>query len=272
MTRQFDSLEIDWDTRTVEVEYSLIEGKARDRDLIVFLHEGLGSLSLWKDFPARLCADTGCSGLVYSRPGYGRSTPFDSDEFWNTNFMHQQAYDVLPKVLAGLNIDLENNSIWLFGHSDGASIALLYSAAHPVQVEGLIVVAPHIIVEDKTINSIRRLVKNYRKSDLKHRFATHHLEPDLTFFGWSRVWLDRKFRSWSIRSELQRIKAPVLAIQGTEDEYGTAQQIDGIQVELPESETYWITGCGHAPHRTHQEKLLTRSVQFIRENRIKCES
>ena len=266
MTHQTETFEFVWDSRTVALEYQLIAGQRPDAPLIVFLHEGLGSLSLWKDFPGRLCSATGCRGLVYSRPGYGQSTPLDQSSFWGTDFMHRQAYEVLPELLAGLDVHPGQNRIWLFGHSDGASISLLYSAAYPEHVDGLVAVAPHIFVEDITIKSITQLVENYLPSGLNRKLATHHRDPDATFYGWSHVWLAQTFRDWSIESELQKINTPVCVIQGTDDEYGSQKQVLGINKQVKNLETHWITGCGHAPHRTHSQELLDYSITFIQQN------
>ena len=265
MTHPVRFVEIPWDNRTIELEYSFVGPSNPVAPLIVFLHEGLGSLSLWKDFPARLCAASGFQGLVYSRPGYGRSTPVDHDTFWGTDFMHRQAYDVLPGLLAGLDINPAHKPIWLFGHSDGASIALLFGARYPELTRGMILVAPHIVVEDITVASIRKLQRSYRQDNLAAKFARHHIDPDATMRAWSRVWLDEEFLNWSILPELSQISAPVLAIQGTDDEYGTYKQIAGIAEQVSDIEVFEIPGCRHAPHRTHTEALLMRSLQFLRQ-------
>ncbi len=265
-TGQPDFIELNWNDRTVQIEYRFLGNADSDVPLIIFLHEGLGSLSQWRDFPSRLCKETECRGLVYSRPGYGHSTSFDGNEFWGTDFMHRQAYEVLPSFIAELNIDCANSRIWLFGHSDGASIALLYSAAFPDFVEGLIAVAPHIMVEEVTVKSIRRLKDTYHKNSFRKKFAAHHADPDSTFYGWTRVWLDPTFRSWSIESHLSDIRSPVLIIQGTDDEYGTINQVVGISSRLNNAMSVQIPDCGHAPHRTHPDALLTYSAQFMQKN------
>ncbi len=252
-----------WDQRSIRLEYTCVGIENPVAPLIVFLHEGLGSLRLWKDFPNRLCAATRCRGLVYSRPGYGQSTPFPTNEFWGTDFMHRQAYEVLPALLTNLGIDGSRDQIYLFGHSDGASIALLYASRFADFVNGLIVVAPHIMVEAVTVNSINRLKKTYGTGDMKIKFSAHHIDANATFSGWSQVWLDQAFRSWSIESELHKIQSPLLIVQGTKDEYGTVGQVNSIIQKLPNSEYMEIPGCGHAPHRTHPDALLSRSTQFI---------
>lgn len=256
-------LEIDWDSRTIAVEYRFISADVNDAPLIIFLHEGLGSLSLWKEFPNRLCRAIGYRGMVYSRPGYGRSTPFDRNADWGIDFMHRQAYEVLPTLLQRLNINPGKDKVWLFGHSDGASIALLYGAANPNTIQGIIAVAPHVMVEDITIDSIRHLERIYRTSKLSKKFAAHHASPDATFDGWCRIWLDHNFRKWSIEADLNAIKVPVLTVQGTDDEYGTAKQISTIGQYTKNTQAYWIKNCGHTPHRTHPDELLDCSATFI---------
>ena len=258
-----------WDQRSIRLEYTFVGVDNPAAPLIVFLHEGLGSLRLWKDFPNRLCAATRCRGLVYSRPGYGQSTPYPANEFWGTDFMHRQAYEVLPALLAKLGIDGGRVRIYLFGHSDGASIAMLYASRYADLVNGLIVVAPHTMVEAVTVNSINRLKKTYATGDMKNKFAAHHIDADSTFSGWSKVWLDQAFRSWSIEAELHKIQSPLLIVQGTKDEYGTVDQVSRIIQKLPNSEYMEIPGCGHAPHRTHPDVLLRCSTQFIQRNSTK---
>ena len=252
-----------WDQRSIRLEYTFVGVDNPVAPLIVFLHEGLGSLRLWKDFPNRLCAATRCRGLVYSRPGYGQSTPYPANEFWGTDFMHRQAYEVLPALLTKLGIDGSRDPVFLFGYSDGASIAMLYASRYANFVNGLIVVAPHIVVEAVTVNSIKRLKKTYATGDLKIKFSDHHVDADTTFSGWSQVWLDQAFRSWSIESELHKIQSPLLIVQGTKDEYGTVDQVSRIIQKLPNSEYLEIPDCGHVPHRTHPDVLLNCSTQFI---------
>ena len=256
-------VKLHWDQRSIRLEYTFVGVDNPAAPLIVFLHEGLGSLRLWKDFPNRLCAATRCRGLVYSRPGYGQSTPFPANAFWGTDFMHRQAYEVLPELLTKLGIDGSRNRIYLFGHSDGASIAMLYASRYADIVNGLIVVAPHTMVEAVTVKSINRLKKVYGTGDMKIKFAAHHIDADATFSGWSQVWLDQAFRSWSIESELHKIQSPLLIVQGTKDEYGTVDQVSRIVQMLPNAEHMEIPGCGHAPHRTHPDVLLSCSTQFF---------
>ena len=169
MTSAVEFIEVDVAGRRWRIEHQWIGRERVDEPLIVFLHEGLGSLSMWKDFPQQLCDEVGCRGLVYSRPGYGRSTPRAPDEHWGVDFMHQQAHEVLPALLEALGI--AQDPPWLFGHSDGASIALLFAARFPQRLSGLVLVAPHIMVEGVTIENIERARQAYLSTDLPEKTA-----------------------------------------------------------------------------------------------------
>ena len=219
---------IPWRGRTVQIEHQWIAPERRRAPLMVFLHEGLGSVSMWRDFPARLCDALGWRGLVYSRPGYGRSTPRAADEPWAPDFMHQQALELLPTLLNALGIDTRQQPPWLFGHSDGGSIALIHAARHPERVAGAIVLAPHILVEDISIRSIEQARVVFEQGDLRERLARHHDDPDSAFWGWNNAWLSPDFRRWNLTAELVHIRCPLLAVQGIDDEYGTLAQIRGI--------------------------------------------
>jgi len=195
-------VDIDWCGRPVRVEHAWVGRERAGRPLIVFLHEGLGSVSMWRDFPHRLCDAVNARGLVYSRPGYGRSTPRAADEAWNLDFMHRQAHQVLPALFEALDIDAAREKPWLFGHSDGGSIALLYAARWPGHLSGAIVMAPHIMVEDLSIASIQKAREAYDTTDLKSRLARHHDDPDSAFRGWNDIWLHPPFRQWTIEAEI----------------------------------------------------------------------
>jgi len=256
-------IEIDWAGRHVRIEHQWIARERGAAPLIVFLHEGLGSLSMWKDFPQRLCDAAGCRGLVYSRPGYGRSTPRAAEEAWGLDFMHRQAYEVLPAFLRALGIASNKTRPWLFGHSDGGSIALLYAARFTSQVAGLVVAAPHIVVEDLSVRSIARSRAAYLDADLRERLARYHDDPDSAFWGWNRIWLNPPFRDWSIEAEIEAITCPLLAVQGAGDEYGTLEQIRGIARRVPQAQLLELADCGHSPHRDQPERLLAASAEFI---------
>ena len=249
--------ELQWRGQPLQLEYQWVGDAASTEPVIVFLHEGLGSLAMWKDFPARLCAEPGFKGLVFSRYGYGRSTPKPPNERWPVSFMHEQAFDVLPALFDALGV----HRPWLFGHSDGGSIALLHAARFPVA--GLVVVAPHILVEDLSIASIEKARAAYAGTDLRQRLARYHADPDSAFRGWNDIWLDPSFRAWNIEPELARIEAPVLAVQGEDDEYGTLEQIRGIARALPKTRLLVMPECGHSAHRDQPEELIRHTTEFI---------
>ena len=251
--------------RAVQIEYAWIDADRASAPLVVFLHEGLGSLAMWRDYPRHLCAAAGARGLVFSRPGYGRSTPRAADEKWPVDFMHRQAHDVLPALFAHLGI---TEPVWLFGHSDGASIALLFAAAFPDRVAGIIAVAPHILVEDVSIRSIETARTLYRTTDLRKRLARYHAEPDSAFWGWNDAWLDPAFRTWNIEDSVAKIQCPVLAVQGEDDEYGTMAQIEGIARRLPHARLLKLAASGHSPHRDQPAALTAAAVAFLRTHAV----
>ena len=257
MTVEF--IEVAWRDRRVLIEHEWLGAADSAGPLIVFLHEGLGSLAMWRDFPARVCTATGLRGLVYSRPGYGRSTPRGPQEAWDLDFMHRQAHEVLPALLAALGVP---QPVWLFGHSDGASIALLYAARFATA--GAIVLAPHIVVEDLSVASIEKAKTAYETTDLRSKLARYHDDPDSAFWGWNRIWLHPPFRQWSIEAEIASIACPLLAVQGVDDEYGTLEQIRGIARRVPQTRLLEIPACGHSPHKDQPEALLSASTHFIR--------
>ncbi|MFC3110693.1 alpha/beta fold hydrolase [Undibacterium arcticum] len=251
--------DIQWRNSQLRLEYQWVGARRSEHPVIVFLHEGLGSIALWKDFPASFCRAYGFTGLVFSRYGYGQSTPRIAEEKWPVSFMHEQAHQVLPVFFSHLGIARP----WLFGHSDGASIALLYASRFSQQLSGIVVAAPHIFVEDKTIDSIRAAREVYVTQDLRSRLARYHADPDSAFWGWNDVWLDPAFRSWNIENDLTAITCPVLAIQGKDDEYGTLEQIYGIQRKIPATQIVVLPQCGHSPHRDQSEALSQEVAHFI---------
>ena len=252
-----------WRQQAVQIEYQWVGTDQPDAPLVVFLHEGLGSVAMWRDFPATFCAATGFRGLIYSRPGYGRSTPRAPDEHWAPDFLHQQAHEVLPALLLALGIDTLAAPPWLFGHSDGGSIALLHAAAFPERVAGAVVLAPHIFVEDLSVRSIAQAREAYLNTDLRQRLARYHDHPDSAFWGWNDIWLDPAFRDWRIDTELGAIRCPVLAVQGLDDEYGTLAQIEGIAAAVPGTELLTLPECGHSPQRDQPDALISAAGKFI---------
>lgn len=255
---------IDWAGNNVQIEYQWVAWSDDAQPLIIFLHEGLGSVSMWKDFPKQLCEAANCRGLVYSRPGYGKSTPRAVGETWQPDFMHRQAFEVLPALLKALGIDPEMQKPWLFGHSDGGSIALLFAARHPNHTAGTIVVAPHILVEELSIRSIEKAKLAYQTTDLRSKLSRHHDDPDSAFWGWNDIWLNEDFRHWSLTQAIKPITCPLLAVQGLNDEYGTLEQIHGIKRVLPHAQLLELPECGHSPHRDQPEALINACVSFVR--------
>ena len=250
--------------RNVSIEYAWIaperaahSGPAR-APLVVFLHEGLGSLAMWKDYPQRLCDAGGYRGLVFSRAGYGRSTPRRAGERWPVDFMEAQAREALPRLFERLGVGADGAKPWLFGHSDGGSIALIHAASSPDTVAGVVAVAPHIFVEELSVRSIAAARDAYSSTDIRSRLARYHDDPDSAFWGWNDVWLDPAFRAWSIDAMLHRLRCPILAVQGENDAYGTLAQVEGIRRRAPRTEVVVLAHCGHSPR--DQPEALTRAV------------
>jgi len=204
-----------------------------------------------------VCDAGGLRGLVYSREGYGRSTPRPHDERWPPTFMHAEADEALPALLDALQVDA--GRYWLVGHSDGGSIALIHAARFQARVAGVVAIAPHVMVEDVALASIARARDAWASTDLPARLGRYHADPTSAFFGWNDVWLSPAFRAWSIEDMLADVRCPVLAIQGTDDEYGTLAQVERIRERVPSVELLVLDGCGHSPHRD-QPDALTRAI------------
>lgn len=249
--------------RDLDIEYYLISPEKKEADLIVFLHEGLGSASMWKDWPAQLCEAAGCRGLVFSRYGYGASTPRPPDEKWPVEYMHHQAREALPALFKALG--MQDEKPILYGHSDGGSIALLYAAMYPDAVKGIVVAAPHIFVEDISIESIAQAREAYLNTDLPQRLGRYHADPDATFWAWNDIWLNPEFRHWNIEAYLDKIQCPILALQGVDDEYGTLDQIQGIKRIATHAKLCIIERCRHSPHKDQPEKVTGEVAEFIRD-------
>lgn len=254
-------VDIEFASRALRLEYRWLSPERGPSPLLVFLHEGLGSVSMWREFPQRLCDACGVRGLLYSRPGYGASTPREPGERWSPRFMHEQAQAVLPALLAALGV---REPVWLFGHSDGGSIALLYAAHAPERVHGAIVLAPHLFVEDLSVRSIAAARDAYRHTDLRQKLARHHADVDSAFYGWNDIWLAPAFRDWNIEVEVASIRAPLLAIQGEDDEYGTMRQIDRIAELAPHSTLLKLAACGHSPHRNQPGRVIEACQGLLR--------
>jgi len=238
------------------IEYEFVPAAAAP--LIVFLHEGVGSLSTWRDFPRQIAQATGCSTLTYSRFGHGHSDPLEAPR--RVDFMHQEALQLLPELLDRLEVEQPV----LLGHSDGASIALIYAGGSGRPVSGLIAMAPHVMVEDVSIDSIRETKRLFEVTDLREKLARHHADPETTFRGWNDIWLDPGFRGWNIEGFLPRVACPILAIQGEGDDYGTMEQVDRIARLAADVELIKLRDCGHFPHRDQPEAVINAVARFVR--------
>ena len=258
-------VELPWGGRRVRIEVQRI-APARPREhppTLVFLHEGLGSVAMWRGFPQKVCDAVGAAGIVYSRPGYGRSTPRDTHERWGLDFMHRQAHELLPALLDALQVDRDRRPPWLIGHSDGGSIALLHAARFAQRVAGVVAMAPHLFVEDVSIASIQQARHHYEHTDLRQRLARYHDDPDSAFWGWNDVWLDPPFAQWNIEAEIASIRCPLMAMQGLDDEYGTIEQIRAITRAVPHTVLVELPSCGHAPHREQPLRVIDEIARFI---------
>ena len=244
----------------VALEVDRIEGpEGSQLAPIVFLHEGLGSVSMWRDWPRQVCDASGRSGFVYSRRGYGKSQSIPDVRATGRlkpDYMHREALDVLPELLVKLGVD----SPVLLGHSDGGTISLIHSAHFPVTA--CIVMAPHVIVEDLSVAAIEQSRDAYAKTELRSRLARHHDDVDTAFWQWNDIWLDPAFREFDIRSECRRIHAPVLAIQGADDAYGTLRQIEEIHPAGPITREV-IPQCGHSPYKDQPELVRDLVANFL---------
>jgi pimeloyl-ACP methyl ester carboxylesterase len=238
------------------IEYAFVQHAAARGGDLVMLHEGLGSVSMWRGFPQQLAQATGCRTLVYSRYGYGRSSPLEAPR--SVDYMHEEARVWLPAILERLDI----RRPMLFGHSDGASIGLIHAAGAASEVTGIVALAPHVKVEEVSVRSIVATKAAYLQSDLPARLSRHHADADSTFWGWNRIWLDPAFRSWNIEALLPSIRCPILAIQGEDDEYGTMEQIAAIDRAVPHTRLLALPACRHSPHRDQPEAVLSAAAEF----------
>lgn len=234
-------------------------GQTAARPTLVFLHEALGCIELWRDFPQALASATGCDALLYDRRGSGKSDPLVEKRA--PDYLHHEAFFILPQALEKCDV---KNPI-LIGHSDGGTIALLFAAKFPQNVRGVITEAAHVFVEEVTLEGIRKVLETYQTGDLKQRLEKYHgKNTDALFRAWHETWLDPNFRNWNVEEFLPRITCALLAIQGAEDEYGTAAQVQAItsQVSGP-AKSLLIPNCGHTPHREAQDVVLKEMRKFI---------
>ena len=254
--------DIVWAERAVRIEFAWVGVVQPGAPVVVFLHEGLGSRAMWKGFPDQLCTALGARGLVFSRPGYGQSTPRPPGEVWGPDFLHQQAFEVLPAFFQAIGFSPAAQPTVLFGHSDGGSIALLHAARHSADFAATVVLAPHLFVEDLSVLNIERARQAYVDGDLKRGLAKYHDDPDSAFWGWNQVWLSPAFRAWNIEAEIAGIGHPLLAVQGLDDEYGTLAQIRHIVPRVPQAQLLELPACGHSPQRD-QPAAVVAAVQAL---------
>jgi len=239
------------------LEYQRIAASAAGPSL-VFLHEGLGSIGQWRGFPARIVEATGLPAMIYARYGHGQSEVLQQPH--GVDFMHREALESLPELLRALGIERPI----LIGHSDGASIALIHAGSgHPLR--GLVAMAPHVFVEDISIESIAAARQAFETTDLPQKLARHHRDARKTFYGWNDVWLAPEFRSWNIERFLPAINCPLLALQGRDDEYGSMAQVDAIarQAGAP-VEVLTLEHCGHSPQKDQPEIVAGAIVDFVK--------
>ena len=239
------------------IEYERIGLASPPRATLVFLHEGLGSVAMWRDFPGRVAHATGCSALVYSRYGYGGSEALAAPR--DVRYMHDEAQIALPELLERLAVDRPI----LVGHSDGGSIALIHAGSAARPPVGVVTLAAHVIVEDLSVASIAAAKTAYETTRLRAQLARYHKDVDSAFRGWNRIWLAPEFRAWSIEEFLPRIACPVLAIQGTDDEYGTMEQMRRIAAGCRDAELLELEDCRHSPHRDQPEAVIAAITRFV---------
>jgi pimeloyl-ACP methyl ester carboxylesterase len=242
-----------------KIEYRRFPGATPDALTIVLLHEGLGSVSMWGSFPARAAHATGCAVVAYSRFGYGHSDARVAS--YPVEYMHEEAQIVLPELLERLEIA----EPILFGHSNGAEIAIIHAGTNE-RTKGLVVEAPHVFLEDVTYNAIAAAKVAFETTDLPRKLGRHHADAEMAFRGWNDIWLHPDFKRWNIEEYLPRIRCPVLAIQGYDDEYGTMVHIEAIAAQARGPvELVKLAHCGHSPHRDQPQAVLDALAQFVAE-------
>jgi pimeloyl-ACP methyl ester carboxylesterase len=249
----------------LKLEYRDIPATAERLPTLLLLHEGLGSVGMWRHFPEKLAATTGCRLIVWSRAGYGGS---DRDPAPRTpRYMHEEGEVMLPALLAALGVERP----LLIGHSDGGSIALIFAGAFPEVSLGIAVMAPHEFVEEVTLAGIRAAKLTWETTDFPKKLARyHHAQTERVFADWNDTWLSPAFRDWNIEEYLLKIRCPVLAIQGEDDEYATMRQIDAIAEQVPGTQLLKLPQCGHSPHRDQEAAVLDALAAFVRRASGSC--
>jgi pimeloyl-ACP methyl ester carboxylesterase len=239
------------------IEYERIDVAGALRPTLVLLHEGLGSIAMWRDFPSRVAHASGCNALVYSRYGYGNSAPLQGPR--GVRYMHDEALLALPELLMKLDIEAPI----LLGHSDGGSIALIHAGARLRSVAAVATLAAHVMVEEISVASITAAKTAYETTGLRARLAHYHADVDSAFCGWNRIWLHPDFRTWNIEEYLPHISCPVLAIQGEDDEYGTMEQMKRIGSQVRDVALLELEDCRHSPHRDQPQAVLDAIARFV---------
>lgn len=242
----------------LRLEYRDYPAQRENLPTLLLLHEGLGCVGMWRHFPEKLAAATGCRLIVWSRAGYGGSQAYP--EARTARYMHREAEEALPALLAELHIEHPV----LVGHSDGGSIALLFAAAFPELPLGIAVMAPHEFVEEETLAGILAAKTAWTASDWPQKLARYHADAPRVFSDWNATWLSAEFRDWNIESCLPRIRCPVLAIQGEDDEYATMRQIDTIAAAVPGTRLLKLPNCGHSPQRDQESAVLAALSEFVK--------
>jgi pimeloyl-ACP methyl ester carboxylesterase len=239
--------------------YEQVPGDPSAGAPLVFLHEGLGSVGLWRGFPRKVAEATGRRAFAYSRLGHGDSDPPPRPR--TPAFMHEEARAVLPRLLEAWGVEAP----LLVGHSDGGSIALIHAAGHPVTAVACL--APHVLVEPLCVEEIERVKVAFEQEDLRDRMGRHHRDPDAAFYGWNAVWLDPAFRAWSIEDLLPAVDAPVLVVQGSEDPFGTLVHADSVAAHAGGPVERVVLPCGHAPHLQAAEETFAAVTGFVESHR-----
>ena len=241
----------------LRLEYRDIDATDAKMPTLVLLHEGLGCVAMWRDFPQKLAAATGCRTVVFSRAGYGHSEAYAEPR--SPRYMHHEGEVMLPAFLDALGIERPV----LVGHSDGGSIALIFAGAFPARPLGVAVMAPHEFVEDITLAGIRAARRVWESSDWPQKLARYHHDAPRVFSDWNDTWLSPAFRDWNIEAYLPRIACPVLALQGEDDEYATMRQIEVIGEVVPGTEVLKLPACGHSPQRDQEAAVLSALAAFV---------
>lgn len=236
----------------------VISEEQQTETIVVFLHEALGSIGQWKQFPQLLCNKIGAKGLIYERQGYGSSSPLTKSR--NSNYLKEYAVEEMPQIINSL---VKDQPIILVGHSDGGTIALLYAAAFPQNVQAVITMAAHVVVEEITLAGIQPAIEAYQAGKLKGLEKYHGNKTETLFYAWAHTWLSKEYRSWDICKEIKQT-TPSLILQGDKDEYGTILQLDLIQNELENVTSYIIKDCSHQPHLEKKEEVSTLICEWLK--------